>query len=439
MTSRQKLRWVLMSSLTMRPLDDLAAGLDRRRVGDGLALQPLGLPADVQGDGAAPQRAVAHVHGGRRGDRPELDEVLAVGPGGTHEFDGFAGGGVVVVGRGARDPLGVPQGGELRAGPVHEEREAGRGGGVLGVGLGHGAPAVARDDRGGPGEFLHAVEVAAVVARGGGIAHEVAAGHGVRDQRVEQRRDALGVGVAEERLQARAPDQEVAAVVVGEQEHRAAVALGVAVLADGRVEDPVAGRQFDAGDGVRDGGGHAERVEVVARRERPAGEARRRRGDGDPLVEVAVAQHLGLRLDAPFEAAVDAGAAGAFEEPRGVPDERRDVVDGDQVAGAGQGAVGGFGGHGGVSLLQIVRTDWTAEAARRTPGGQDRRVSAAREGPVLTGRDAAPGSATAQSATRRPDAGGGCAAPPRCARARFGGSPVPPAVCRRGGGRGRGA
>ena len=281
-----------------------------------------------------------------RGERLELDEILAFRRGGA---------------------LGVPEGGEPGGRAVHEEREAGRGGRVLVVGLGDGAPAVAGDDGGGPGEPFDGVQVAAGVGRAR-FAEQVAGDDLVGEERVEQRRDAIRIGVVEERLEARAADQDVAAVGVREQEHGAAVADGAAVLADGLVEQPEPAREIDAGNGVRDGGGQAEGVDVVARGQRPAGGARRAGEDRHPLQQVAVAQDLGARLDPPFESAVDAGSAGAFEECPGVADERRDVVDGDQIAGAGDRRVVGW--HGVVSLQSVDRSRPVgAAAAERSRAG----------------------------------------------------------------------
>jgi len=105
----------------------------------------------------------------------------------------------------------------------------------------------------------------------------------------------------------------VAAVGVREQEHGAAVADCVAVLADGIAEGPVTARQFDAGDGVRNRRGHAERVEVVAGGQRPPGGPWWPGQNGHPLEQVAVAQDLRLRLDPPLEGAVDARLAGALQ------------------------------------------------------------------------------------------------------------------------------
>ena len=271
-------------------------------------------------------------------------------------------------GRLAGGALGVPQRGELRVRPVHQEREAGGRGGVLGVGLRDGAPAVAGDDGGGPGEFLQGVEVATAGVRRAGVAVQVPSRDVVRNERVEQRRDPLGVGMVEERLEARAPDELVAPVGMGEQEHGAAVADGVAVFADGIAEGPVRARQLDAGDCVRDRRGPAERVDVVARGQRPAGAARRPDQDRHPLQQVAIAQELRARLDAVVERAVDAGLAGAPHERAGVLHERGDVVEGDQVAGAGNRGVVGLWLHPDVSfqLGGPVACRMGAAAAKRS-------------------------------------------------------------------------
>jgi len=284
------------------------------------------------------------VDGGRGGEGLEFDEVLGVRRGGADEVNGLAGGGVVLVGGLAGGALGVPEGGEPGARAVHEEREAGRGGPVRVVGLGDGAPAVPGDDRSGPGELLDGVQVAAAI-EGGRVAEQVAGDDLVGEERVEQRRDAFRIGMVQERLEARAADQDVAPVGVREREYGAAVADGAAVLADGFAEQPEPARQLDARNGVRNRRGHAERIDVVARGQRPARGARRPDEDRDPLEEVAVAQDLRARLDVPFEGAVDAGPAGAFEESLGVADERRDVVDGNQVARAGGRRVLGLHGH----------------------------------------------------------------------------------------------
>ena len=175
--------------------------------------------------------------------------------------------------------------------------------------------------------------------------------------------------MVEERAETGAPDQQVATVGVGEQEHGAAVPGRVAMLADGLGEGPETARQFDAGDGVGDRGRHAERVDVVARGERPAAHRRRAGKDRDPLVQVAVAQDLRPRFDAPLEIALDIGLAGALEEPGGVADQRRDVVDGNEIAGAaerGGGCVGG--GHDVPPRVDCSDARQTARPCRARSG-----------------------------------------------------------------------